>query len=87
VGEIPEVLASSGGGVLAPREGDGDLAPAIAAALDRDWDRAALRSWALRRRWTDVGEAVSEQLRGATRDHAARRGRAGAATVAPGVAR
>ena len=87
VGEIPEVLAASGGGVLAPLEGDGDLAPAVAAALGRDWDRGALRSWALRRRWADVGEAVLEQLRGATRDHAERRGRAGAATVAPEVAR
>jgi glycosyltransferase involved in cell wall biosynthesis len=87
VGEIPEVLADSGGGVLAPREGDGNLAPAIAAALDRDWDRAALRWWALRRRWADVGEAVREQLRGAVRDHAARRGRADAAAVAPEAAR
>jgi glycosyltransferase involved in cell wall biosynthesis len=74
-GEIPEVLAASGGGVLAPRDGEGDLAPAVAAALERDWDRAALRAWALGRRWPDVGEAVLETLRGAVRDHAARRGR------------
>ena len=71
VGEVPEVLVASGGGILAPPSGGGPLAPAIAAALSRPWDREAMRSWVLQRRWPDVGAAVLEQLRGAVVDHAA----------------
>jgi teichuronic acid biosynthesis glycosyltransferase TuaC len=84
VGEIPEVLAASGGGLLAPPEGD--LAPVLGEALSREWDRQAMRNWAVGRRWPDVGAAVLEQLRGAVVDHARRRARE-ARTVAPEAAR
>ena len=84
VGEIPEVLAASGGGLLARSEGD--LAPVLGEALSREWDRRAMRNWAVGRRWPDVGAAVLEQLRGAVADHAQRRARE-ARTVAPEAAR
>jgi glycosyltransferase involved in cell wall biosynthesis len=84
VGEIAEVLASSGGGLLAPQAGD--LAPTLEAALSRGWDRGAIRAWALRRRWPEVGAAVRDELRGAVEEHAARRPRP-ARAPAPEAAR
>ncbi len=59
VGGVPEVVPDERYGLLVP-PGDPDaLTAALAAAMDRSWDAAALRAWAQLFAWP----AVVEQIR------------------------
>jgi glycosyltransferase involved in cell wall biosynthesis len=65
VGAIPEILASSGAGVIAAGRSTGAVADAVREALRRRWQRERLRAWSLRRTWATVGVEVAEEMRAA----------------------
>jgi teichuronic acid biosynthesis glycosyltransferase TuaC len=57
VGGIPEIVASDRIGILTG-SAPGEIAQAAGAALDRDWDRAALRAHAERFTWERAAASV-----------------------------
>jgi glycosyltransferase involved in cell wall biosynthesis len=61
VGGVPEIIGNGPAGVLA--EGDDDaLARALAAALDRAWDREAIARFAEKHTWERAADSVREVL-------------------------
>jgi glycosyltransferase involved in cell wall biosynthesis len=61
VGGVPEILGNGPAGALA--EGDDEaLARALAAALDRSWDRAAIARFAEKHTWERAAESVHRVL-------------------------
>jgi glycosyltransferase involved in cell wall biosynthesis len=61
VGQIPEILAPSGMGILSDQNPD-SLARAIEDALNRNWDRESLSRFAHRRPWSLVAQEIEHYL-------------------------
>jgi glycosyltransferase involved in cell wall biosynthesis len=63
VGAIPEMLGGGRFGIIVPVNSQAKLEQALRAALDRDWDRAAIAEWGQKRSWNHVAAEVFDQMR------------------------
>lgn len=60
IGSIPQLLATPGLGVMLPERSAAAAADGIIDALKMNWDRAAIREWAVGQSWGGVAESVSQ---------------------------
>lgn len=60
VGGVPEIVTDGSRGLLVPPGRPGELAAALDIALDRPWDREALRRAGRARSWDDVAREILE---------------------------
>jgi teichuronic acid biosynthesis glycosyltransferase TuaC len=72
VGAIPEMIPSDRYGLVTPFGDAPALTSALRAALDRNWDRAAISQWAQSRSWSNVALETLEVFRQVVEEAAAR---------------
>jgi glycosyltransferase involved in cell wall biosynthesis len=63
VGAVPEMLAGGRYGCVVPVNDPAALEKALAEALQRDWDRAAIAAWGGARSWRQVASEVWEEMK------------------------
>jgi glycosyltransferase involved in cell wall biosynthesis len=62
VGAVPEMLADPANGIIVPVNDPVRLRQALEAALQKNWDRAAISRWGHARSWTQVASEVLQQM-------------------------
>lgn len=63
VGSVPTLIPSEDFGIVIPlANADSELAPALAKALERSWDRAAISKFGHRRSWDTMAKDVLQQM-------------------------
>ncbi len=60
IGSIPQLLTTPGLGVMLPERSVTAAANGLSSALTKEWDRRAIREWAVGQSWASVAQSVSK---------------------------